>query len=135
MRVLLDTNVCIYVIREHPAEVLRRFEEYTVGDIAVSSITVAELYFGARMSLRPAQNERALEQFLLPLEVVEFGHEAAVAYGTIRAVLEKRGTPIGPLDTLIAAQAVSMNLTLVTNNIREFERVPDLSLDNWVGGA
>lgn len=132
MRVLLDTNVCIYVIRERPPEVLRRFEEYTVGDIAVSSITVAELYFGAQKSQRPAQNERALEQFLLPLEIAGFGHEAAVAYGRIRATLEKRGTPIGPLDTLIAAQAVSLSLTLATNNVREFERVPDLKVDNWV---
>lgn len=132
MRVLLDTNVCIYVIREHPAEVLRRFEEYTVGDIAVSSITVAELYFGARKSRRPAQNERALEQFLLPLEITEFGREAAAVYGKIRAALERRSAPIGPLDTLIAAHAVSLSLTLVTNNVHEFERVPELALDNWV---
>lgn len=131
MILLLDTNTCIYLIKKRPPEVLRRFDEYAVGDIAVSSVTAAELHFGAQKSQRPAQNEQALQQFLLPLSIAEFGHEAAIAYGRIRATLEKRGTPIGPLDTLIAAQAVSMNMTLVTNNVREFERVPDLKLDNW----
>jgi tRNA(fMet)-specific endonuclease VapC len=114
--------------------VLHRFEEYEVGDIGVSSITVAELYFGARKSRHAAQNTRALEQFLLPLEIVEFGFEAAVAYGDVRATLEKQGTPIGPLDTLIAALAISLGVTLVTNNSREFARVFNLDLDNWVGG-
>ncbi len=129
---MLDTNVCIYLIRARPPEVLRRFEEYEVGEICVSSVTAAELHFGVRKSLRPAQNERALEQFLLPLEVAGFGLEAAAAYGHIRSVLDERGTPIGPLDTLIAAHAVSLDLTLVTNNVREFARVPGLKLDNWV---
>ena len=94
---------------------------------------MAELYFGARKSQRPSQNEQALEQFLLPLVVAGFGHDAALAYGCIRTTLEKRGAPIGPLDTLIAAHAVSLNLTLVTNNVREFARVPDLEIENWVG--
>lgn len=132
MILLLDTNTCIYLIKKRPPEVLRRFDEYAVGDIAVSSVTVAELHFGARKSQRSAQNERALEQFLLPLIVAGFDHDAAIAYARIRASLKKRGTPIGPLDTLIAAHAASLNLTLVTNNVREFERVPDLKLDNWV---
>lgn len=132
MILLLDTNTCIYLIKKRPPEVLRRFDEYAVGDIAVSSVTVAELHFGARKSRRPAQNERALQQFLLPLIVAGFDHDAAIAYARIRASLKKRGTPIGPLDTLIAAHAASLNLTLVTNNVREFERVPDLKLDNWV---
>lgn len=128
---LLDTNTCIYLIRERPPEVLRRFEEHAVGDIGVSSVTAAELHFGVQSSQRPAQNLRALEQFLLPLAVVEFGHSAAAAYGRIRASLEGRGTPIGPLDTLIAAHALSLGLTLVTNNEREFTRVPDLEVENW----
>lgn len=132
MKVLLDTNTCIYLIRQRPPEVLRRFEEHTVGDIGVSSVTAAELYFGAEKSRRPDQNRRALGQFLLPLEVAGFGHEAAAAYGGIRATLERQGTPIGSLDTLIAAHAVSLNVTLVTNNTREFARVPGLELDNWV---
>ncbi len=129
---LLDTNMCIYLIKRHPPEVLRRFEEHEVGDIGVSSITAAELYFGARKSQRPSQNEQALEQFLLPLVVAEFGHDAAAAYGRIRTGLEKQGASIGPLDTLIAAHAVSLNLTLVTNNVREFARVPNLEIENWV---
>lgn len=132
MRVLLDTNVCMYLIRQRPPEVIRRFEGYEVGEIGVSSITVAELYFGVRKSLHADQNERALEQFLLPLEIAEFGLESAAAYGDIRTTLEKQGTPIGPLDTLIAAHAVSLGVTLVTNNFGEFSRVPGLSLDNWV---
>ncbi len=132
MILLLDTNTCIYLIKRKPPEVMRRFEEYVVGDIGVSSVTTAELHFGVQKSQRPAQNEQALEQFLLPLEIAEFGHEAATAYGSIRATLEKRGNSIGPLDTLIAAHAISLGVTLVTNNTREFARVPDLELDNWV---
>ena len=132
MKVLLDTNICIYLIRERPPEVLRRFEDYEVGEIGVSSITAAELYFGARKSRHSARNTQALEQFLLPLEISEFGLDSAVAYGDIRATLEQQGTPIGPLDTLIAAHALSLGVMLVTNNVREFARVPDLTLDNWV---
>lgn len=133
MKVLLDTNICIYLIRQRPPEVLRRFEGYEVGEIGVSAITVAELYFGVSKSQRAAQNAQALERFLLPLEVAEFSYEAAVAYGDLRAALEKQGTSIGPLDTLIAAHAISLGVTLVTNNVREFARVPNLELDNWVG--
>jgi tRNA(fMet)-specific endonuclease VapC len=129
---LLDTNTCIYLIKKRPPEVLNRFEEYAVGDIGISSITAAELHFGAQKSQRPETNLRALEQFLLPLAVVPFGGEAVAAYGRIRAHLEKRGTPIGSLDTLIAAHALGLDLTLVTNNLREFERVPDLGVENWV---
>lgn len=132
MILLLDTDTCIYLIKNKPPEALRRFEEYDVGDIGVSSLTAAELCFGVRKSRRPGQNGRALEQFLLPLEVADFGYEAATAYGGIRAELEKQGTPIGSLDTLIAAHAVSLNVALVTNNTREFARVPNLELKNWV---
>ncbi len=130
---LLDTNTYIYLIKRRPTEVLQKFEEYAVGDIGMSSVTAAELRFGAKKSRRPGQNRAALEQFLLPLVVAGFDHTVAVVYGRIRAVLEKRGTPIGPLDTLIAAHALSLDLTLVTNNVREFERVPDLVVENWVG--
>lgn len=133
MILLLDTDTCIYLIKNKPSEVLSRFEEYAIGDVGVSSVTVAKLNFGALKSQRPVQNERALEQFLLPLEIADFDRAAAVAYGSIRAGLERQGTPIGSLDTLIAAHAVSLGATLVTNNVREFARVPDLKLDNWVG--
>jgi len=128
---LLDTNICIYLIKRHPPEALRRFNEYAVGDIGISSITAAELHFGVQKSQRLEENLRALEQFLLPLTVAHFDENAAATYGHVRARLEKQGTPIGPLDTLIAAHALSLDLTLVTNNIREFERVPDLKLKNW----
>lgn len=131
VKVLLDTNICIYLIRQRPVGVLSRFEEYEVGEIGVSSITAAELYFGTRKSRYYVRNTQALEQFLLPLEISAFGLESATAYGEIRATLERRGTPIGPLDTLIAAHAVSLGVTLVTNNTREFARVPNLTLDNW----
>ena len=134
MNFLLDTNICIYVIKKKPPEVLRKFTTYSVGDIGVSSITAAELHFGVQRSLHPVQNQQALEQFLLPLTIVEFDYNAAVAYGRIRATLERQGTPIGALDTLIAAQAVSLGVTLVPNNTREFARVPNLKLENWVSG-
>jgi tRNA(fMet)-specific endonuclease VapC len=131
LRRLLDTNVCINIIRRRPQAVLRRFEDYGIGEVGVSSVTVAELRYGAEKSARPEQNLEALGRFLLPLEILAIGQEAAAAYGRIRAVLENAGTPIGPLDTLIAAHAVSVGVTLVTNNTREFGRVPGLEVENW----
>ncbi|QIN77952.1 PIN domain-containing protein [Rubrobacter marinus] len=131
MILLLDTNICIYLIRGRPPEALRRFEGYAVGEIGVSSITVAELHFGVSKSRQPEKNRQALEQFLLALEIVGFDGNAAVAYGRIRAELEAKGTPIGPLDTLIAAQAIALDSTLVTNNIGEFSRVPGLEVEDW----
>jgi len=128
---LLDTNTCIYLIRRRPKEVLQRFERFEVGEVGVSVITVSELRYGVEKSTRPEQNLRALEQFLLPLEVLNFGPEATVSYGRVRASLEERGMPIGPLDTLIAAHALSLGATLVTNNIREFERVSGLRIEDW----
>ena len=131
MRRLLDTNVCIHIIRRRPPEVLSNFERFEVGEVGVSSVTVAELSYGAEKSSRPEQNREALSRFLLPLEVVAFGPEAAAAYGRIRVALERAGTPIGPLDTLTAAHAISLGVTLVTNNVREFERVPNLDVEDW----
>lgn len=128
---LLDTNTCIYLIRRRPKEVLQRFERFEVGEVGVSVITVSELRYGVEKSTRPEQNLRALEQFLLPLEVLNFGSEATVSYGRVRASLEERGMPIGPLDTLIAAHALSLGATLVTNNTREFERVSGLQIEDW----
>jgi tRNA(fMet)-specific endonuclease VapC len=131
MKYLLDTNICIYLIKKKPLHVLRKFETHTLGDIGVSAITVAELQFGVQKSQYPTQNQRALEQFLIPLVIVEFDYNAAVTYGHIRAALEAQGTPIGPLDMLIAAQALSLDVILVTNNDREFCRVPNLKVANW----
>ncbi|MDQ3459950.1 MAG: type II toxin-antitoxin system VapC family toxin [Deinococcota bacterium] len=131
MTFLLDTDICIYLIRKKPQEVLQRFNAYAVGDIAVSSITAAELHFGVHKSRRPTQNAQALEHFLLPLTLLDFDARAAIAYGRLRAALEVQGTPIGALDTLIAAHALSSELTLVSNNVREFTRVPGLKVENW----
>ena len=133
-RRLLDTNVCIHIIRRRPPGVLRKFESYEVGEVGVSSVTFAELSYGAEKSALPEQNREALSRFLLPLEVLAFGVEAAAAYGRVRAALEKAGNPIGPLDTLIAAHAASLGVTLVTNNVREFSRVPGLEIEDWTGG-
>ena len=132
MKVLLDTNICIYIIKRKPLEVLQKFEAYEVGDIGISSITVAELKFGVQKSQSVEKNQQALMQFLLPLTIAKFDTAAANVYGEIRATLEKQGTPIGSLDTLIAAHALSLDLTLITNNIKEFDRVPNLKLKNWV---
>lgn len=132
MKFLLDTNICIYIIKQKPREVLQKFNTYRVGDIGVSSITVAELEFGVQKSQFPARNQQALTQFLLPLKIVDFDRAAAIVYGDIRAKLEKRGKPIGSLDTLIAAHAVSLDVTLITNNVKEFNRISNLQLENWV---
>jgi tRNA(fMet)-specific endonuclease VapC len=132
MKILLDTNICIYIIKQRSQEVLQRFNTYKVGDIGISSVTVAELEFGVQKSQFFEKNQQALMQFLLPLNIVDFDLTAANIYGVIRATLEKKGTPIGSLDTLIAAHALSMQATLITNNVREFSLVPGLKLENWV---
>jgi len=132
MKYLLDTNICIYIIKKKPPEVLQKFSSYPIGEIGLSSITIAELKYGVQKSQQPDRNEKALEKFLVPLEIVNFDYNASIAYGKIRAELESKGTPIGPLDNLIAAHALSLNVTLVTNNTREFLRIPDLKVINWV---
>lgn len=130
MKYLLDTDICIYVINEKPRKVLERFSRHAVGDLGVSSITVAELAFGVEKS-GSTRNRGALDAFLLPLEIAPFDLQAALRYGEVRSILEKKGTPVGPLDTLIAAHALGLGVTLVTNNQREFQRVPGLRAENW----
>lgn len=132
MKFLLDTNICIYIIKQKPPGILQKFNEYQVGDLGISSITVAELEFGVQKSQFPTKNQQALSQFLLPLQIKDFDATAAIAYGKVRAFLEQHGTPIGSLDTLIAAHALSLQVTLITNNVKEFSRIPDLKLENWV---
>jgi len=134
VRYLLDTNICITMIKQRPLRVMEKFRACDVGDIGVSSITVSELWYGVAKSLNQASkaaNSKALRQFLLPLNVVSFDERAAEAYGEIRAALEQAGEPIGGMDLLIAAQAVSLGIPLVTNNERKFTRVPDLIVENW----
>lgn len=132
MRYLLDTNICIYLIRRRPVQVRERFERCAVGDIGLSTVTLAELQYGVAKSEFPARNQEALEAFILPLAIVPFEAAAAVAYGPVRADLERQGTPIGAMDFLIAAHALSLRVTLVTNNTREFGRVEGLRVENWV---
>lgn len=130
MRLLLDTNICIYALKQSPP-VLARMREHRPSELALSVITEAELRTGAAKSSHPTATLRRLERFLAPLQVLEFASEDAIVYAQLRAKLERAGTPIGPLDTLIAAQALSRALVLVTNDTREFSRVPRLELENW----
>ena len=130
MRYLLDTDICIYVINARPPGVLERFLAHEVDGLGVSAVTVGELYFGVRKS-GSRRNLLLLDKFLAPLEVADYGPDAARAYGELRSTLEKKGTPIGPFDTQIAAHALALDVTLVSNNLREFRRVPKLRLENW----
>jgi tRNA(fMet)-specific endonuclease VapC len=132
MKLMLDTNICIYIIKQQPVAVLKRFLEYQIGDIGISSITLSELRYGAAKSTHQEKNTKALDEFITPLEVVSFDEEAALVYGDIRATLEKAGTPIGSMDMLIAAHAVSLGIPLVTNNTREFVRIPALNSIEWL---
>jgi tRNA(fMet)-specific endonuclease VapC len=131
MRYLVDTNTCIALIRKKPPAVLVRITQHAITDIAISAITIAELQFGVSKSAMPEQNQQALHQFLIPFTILDFGYTATHAYGEIRAFLEAQGTPIGALDTLIAAQAIADALILVTSNTKEFSRVPNLILEDW----
>lgn len=131
MKVMLDTNICIYLIKRQPPNILDHFLSHPVGDIGISSITAAELAYGVSKSRHATKNRQALEQFLAPLEVASFDQVAAWAYGRLRAQLEVKGTPIGSMDMLIAAHALSLGVRLVSNNVREFRRVPGLRLANW----
>jgi len=130
MKYLLDTNICIYIINERSKRVLAHFNRHAIGDVGISSITMAELAFGVTKS-GSARNWTALEAFLLPLEIAVFDAEAARAYGKLRTDLERTGHPFGPLDTLIAAHALSLRAAFVTNNVREFSRVNGLAIENW----
>ncbi len=132
IKYLLDTNICIYVIRRKPDVVLKRLKRFRVSDLGISSITLSELEYGIAKSRRPEQNKLALTQFLSPIEIMPYDDMAAQQYGELRAYLEKRGTPIGSLDMLIAAHALSLNSVLVTNNESEFRLVPQLKIENWV---
>ena len=132
--ILLDTNICIYIINTRPPEVLARFRRYRLGEIGLSSVAAAELAYGVAKS-RSERNRKALEMFLAPLEILPFDEPAVWAYGKLRAALEARGQPIGSLDTMIAAHALSIDAVLATNNTREFSRVEGLRLENWIERA
>ena len=131
MKYMLDTNICIYIIKRKPSDVIERFRQTRISQVGVSSITLSELEYGIVKSSKPNQNQFALAQFLAPMEILPYGDEAAQQYGRLRAFLEKQGTPIGSLDMLIAAHALSIDCILVTNNEKEFNRAPNLKIDNW----
>jgi tRNA(fMet)-specific endonuclease VapC len=131
MKVMLDTNICIYLIKQQPPTVIERFLSQPVGAIGISSITAAELAYGVSKSRHASKNRHALEQFLASLEVAAFDQAAAWSYGRLRGQLEAKGTLIGSMDMLIAAHALSLEVRLVSNNLREFRRVPGLRLENW----
>ena len=131
LKYMLDTNICIYVIKRRPLEVLQTFNQYA-GLMCISGITYAELCHGVEKSARPEQNRQAVEDFCSRLQILPYSEKAAQHYGEIRAELEQLGIPIGVNDLHISAHARSESLTLVTNNLREFERVAGLRLVNWL---
>ena len=131
LKYMLDTNIAIYVIKRRPPEALATFNQHA-GQLCISSITLAELMHGVEKSAKPDHNLRQVEDFTSRLTVLEYGNKAASHYGDIRAVLERKGAPVGVNDLHIAGHARSEGLTLVTNNLKEFERVEALRLENWV---
>jgi len=132
MRYLLDTNICIYLIKKHPSEILARFRQHSPQDVAISTITLFELQYGVEKSQYRQRSEDALAKFLLPLNLIYLDYSSAIEAAAIRAQLERKGMPIGPYDLLIAGLARSRDMTLVTNNTEEFERIVGLDLENWV---
>jgi tRNA(fMet)-specific endonuclease VapC len=131
MKFMLDTNICIYIIKQKPPKALKHFSSHSVGDIGISSITLAELQYGVAKSRHIQKNRQALSEFTLPLEIVHFDEKAAESYGEVRAALEKAGRPIGSMDMLIGAHALSLGIALVTNNIKEFRLIKGLRVVDW----
>lgn len=131
MKYMMDTNICIYVIKNKPEIVIKRVLQHVPDEMCISAVTYAELMYGVEKSQAVEKNRLAMSLFLSPITVLEFDSYAAEEYGRIRAGLEKKGTPIGPMDMLIAGHAKSQGLTLVTNNVREFERVEGLIVEDW----
>jgi len=131
MKYMLDTNICIYLIKQNPAKVLKHFKSHAIGDIGISSITLAELRYGVFKSQHIEKNQQALDEFILPLEIAGFDEKAAQEYGAIRAELERAGKPIGSMDMLIGAHAHALGVTLVTNNTKEFKQIKNLKIVDW----
>jgi len=132
MKIVLDTNICIYLIKNKPPDLGTHLEAFAPGEVGLSAITVAELNYGVAKSRAVEQNAKALESFLLPMVVLDFDGKSALTYGRLRAGLERKGQPLGALDLLIAAQAVAHDLLLITHNLKEFKRVPGLRCETWV---
>jgi tRNA(fMet)-specific endonuclease VapC len=131
MKFMLDTNTCIYLIKKKIPKIIAHLERHFIGEIGISSITLAELQYGVANSERIQRNREALNEFILPLEIADFDEKAAEIYGSMRANLEKAGTPIGSMDMLIGSHAMSLGVTLITNNIREFKRIKGIKVVDW----
>ena len=129
---MLDTNICIYIIKNKPETVKERFKQFEIGELCISSITVSELMYGVYKSQHMEKNLKAITTFLMPFDIVDYDYNASIEYGKIRAYLEKKGQIIGGMDLQIAAHCLALDMTLVTNNIKEFERVKGLKFENWV---
>ena len=128
---MLDTNICIFAMKKQPKELVAKLVSQPAGILCISSVTYGELCCGVEKSQAKAKNRLALQLLLAPFIIAEFDSKAAEEYGKLRAYLEKQGTPIGPLDTQIAAHAKSLSMTIVTNNTREFLRVPGIRIEDW----
>jgi len=135
MKVMLDTNTCIAIIKRKPPQVLKRFNAYKVGEIGISWVTLAELEFGVAKSQYIEKNQVALDEFVLPLEIANFDRDVARIYGRVRAMLEKKGTPIGSLATMIGVHALAQGATLATNNSKEFSRIKGLTIVDWLDSS
>ena len=131
-KIMLDTNICIYILNNKPKGIKKHFDKYKLGEIAISSISVAELFFGVEKSKFKESNTLALNAFLANLKVLEFASKEAGVYAKIRADLERRKALIGAMDMLIASVAVANDLTLITNDSKDFKRVKNLQIENWV---
>ena len=131
-KIMLDTNICIYILNNKPEGIKKHFDNYELGEITISAISVAELFFGVEKSKFKESNTLALHAFLAHLQVLEFGTREAQAYAKIRADLERRKALIGAMDMLIASVAVANDLTLITNDGKDFKRVKNLQIENWV---
>lgn len=132
MKYMLDTNICIYAIKHKPPQVFRKLQEHDPEEVCISSVTYAELVHGVEKSQSIEKNRLALSLLLSNIEILDFDSRAAEEYGKIRAALERTGNPIGPLDMMIAGHARALGYTVVTNNFGEFQRIKDISLENWV---
>lgn len=132
MTYMLDTNICVYVIKHKPEQVFQRMQENLQKGLCISAVTLAELEHGIEKSSYPEKNRAALTRFLAIIKVLPFDETAANEYGKVCAGLQRRGTPIGTMDMLIAEHAIAADCIIVTNHIREFERVPGLTIENWV---
>lgn len=129
---MLDTNICIYIINRHPQGIVKKVARYSPGDIKISAVSVAELEYGASKSNYQEKNRNALKNFLSSFEIIPFDAGDAEIYGIIRAELERKGESIGPYDMQLAAQALRRDYIFITNNTKEFERIKNLKLENWV---